>query len=82
MYSPIYCMQRYICLMELHFTPRQIFYFSTVSKTWYTYYRIMQQRSRRWRSWKKFRETGLPRDYDAYKIYRNKLKDLIQGQVS
>ena len=41
--------------------------------------KIKEQRSRRWNSWKKFRDSGLPRDYDAYKVERNRLKDAIRG---
>ena len=41
--------------------------------------KIKEQRTRRWKSWKKFKSSGLPRDYDAYKIERNRLNDLIRG---
>ena len=37
-------------------------------------------RKKRWRCWTNFKESGLPRDYDLYKIERNKLNDLIRGE--
>ena len=40
--------------------------------------RIKKQRVRRWESWTKFKRTGLPRDYDAYKLERNKLNDVVR----
>ena len=40
--------------------------------------RIKQQRLRKWRSWTRFKETGLPTEYDAYKMERNKLNDVIR----
>ena len=39
---------------------------------------IKKQRSRKWKSWTKFKRTSLPRDYDAYKLERNRLNDLIR----
>ena len=41
--------------------------------------KLKKQRVRKWHSWKKFKETGLPRDYDGYKIERNPLKDLARS---
>ena len=40
--------------------------------------KIKGQKSKRWKSWKRFRETGLPRDYDTYKMDRNKLNSLVR----
>ena len=40
--------------------------------------RLKSQRTERWRKWKRFKETGLPRDYDAYKLERNKLNNFIR----
>ena len=40
--------------------------------------KINKQRKEKWRHWKKFRQSGLPRDYDAYKTERNKLGDMIR----
>ena len=36
------------------------------------------QRTTQWRSWRKFRQTGHPRDYDAYKMERNRLTDMVR----
>ena len=36
------------------------------------------QRTERWRAWKKFKDSGLPRDYDAYKFERNGLNNLVR----
>ena len=41
--------------------------------------KIKEQRSRRWKSWTKFKGSRLPRDYDAYKLERNRLNDLIRS---
>ena len=41
--------------------------------------RIKAQRAKRWKSWSRFRTSGLPRDYDDYKIDRNRLNDMIRG---
>ena len=41
--------------------------------------RIKLQREKRWKSWSKFKRSGLPRDYDAYKVERNKLNDMVRG---
>ena len=40
--------------------------------------RIKKQRFEKWKSWTKFKKTSLPRDYDMYKMERNRLKDLIR----
>lgn len=41
--------------------------------------KMKDQRSARWRSWTRFKKTGLPRDYDAYKLERNRLTDMIRS---
>ena len=41
--------------------------------------KIKLQRSKRWKSWRKFKNSRLPRDYDAYRIERNKLNDMVRG---
>ena len=41
--------------------------------------KIKLQRTKKWKSWNKFKQSHLPRDYDAYKLERNKLKDIIRG---
>ena len=41
--------------------------------------KIKEQRTRRWKCWTRFKSSGLPRDYDAYKVERNRLNDLIRG---
>ena len=45
---------------------------------WMRCAKIKRQRSRRWRSWNKFKATSLPRDCDAYKFERNRLNDIIR----
>ena len=40
---------------------------------------IKKQREKKWKAWKKFKLSDLPRDYDAYKIERNKLGDMIRS---
>ena len=40
---------------------------------------LKAQRSEKWKRWKKFKETGLPRDYDAYKMERNRLNDMTKS---
>ena len=40
---------------------------------------IKEQRCRRWKSWTKFKDSRLPRDYDAYKLDRNRLNDMVRG---
>ena len=39
---------------------------------------LKKQRAVKWRKWKRYKETGLPRDYDAYKMERNRLGDMIR----
>ena len=46
---------------------------------WMRSARMKVQRTNKWRCWTKFRGSGLPRDYDAYKIERNRLKDMIRS---
>ena len=46
---------------------------------WMRCNKIKLQRARRWRSWSKFSNSSLPRDYDAYKVERNKLNDMVRG---
>ena len=41
--------------------------------------KIKEQRCRRWKSWTKFKDSRLPRDYDAYKLDRNRLNDMVRG---
>ena len=36
------------------------------------------QRREKWRWWRTFKRSGLPRDYDRYKMERNRLKDRIR----
>ena len=45
---------------------------------WMKCAKIKRQKAKRWRCWTKFRRTGLPRDYDAYKLERNLLNSLIR----
>ena len=40
--------------------------------------KIKKQRGRQWRQWKKYKWTGSEMDYDAYKMERNKLVDVIR----
>ena len=46
---------------------------------WMSCPKLKKQRSAKWQCWKKFRKTKLPRDYDAYKMERNRLKDMIRS---
>ena len=39
---------------------------------------IKAQRRAQWRTWRKFRQTSHPRDYDAYKMERNRLTDMVR----
>jgi hypothetical protein len=39
---------------------------------------LKRQRNCKWQSWKRFKQTQLPRDYDAYKFERNQLNDMIR----
>ena len=43
---------------------------------------LKKQRTEKWRKWKRYKETGLPRDYDAYKMERNRLGDMIRSAKS
>ena len=40
---------------------------------------IKKQRFLKWKAWKRFKQSDLPRDYDAYKMERNKLGDMIRS---
>ena len=40
--------------------------------------RIKRQRTAQWRSWKKFKQTRSARDYDEYKMERNRLCSMIR----
>ena len=40
---------------------------------------LKARRTAKWRSWKKFKRTGLLIDYDAYKFERNRLNDAIRS---
>ena len=40
---------------------------------------IKKQRFLKWKTWKRFKQSDLPRDYDAYKMERNKLGDMIRS---
>ena len=39
---------------------------------------LKSQRREKWRWWKRFKNSGLPRDYDRYKMERNRLKDMTK----
>ena len=41
--------------------------------------RLKEQRTKKWRSWKKFKRTGLLIDYDAYKFERNRFNDALRS---
>ena len=41
--------------------------------------KLKAQRREKWRRWKKFKDSGLPRDYDFYKMERNRLKDMTRS---
>ena len=41
--------------------------------------KIKEQRTRRWKAWTRFKSSRLPRDYDSYKMERNRLNDLIRS---
>ena len=45
---------------------------------WMKCTKIKKQRVSRWRSWRRFKESSLPRDYDAYKTERNRLNSMIR----
>ena len=40
--------------------------------------KIKEQKEKRWKSWTNFKNSRLPRDYDAYKMERNRLNDLVR----
>ena len=40
--------------------------------------KIKKQRAIQWRAWKTFKQTGAAMDYDAYKMERNRLGDMIR----
>ena len=46
--------------------------------SWMRGAKIKVQQVKRWRCWKKFKETGFPRDYDAYKVERNISNNLVR----
>lgn len=46
---------------------------------WMRNARIKKQRTEKWKSWRKFRRTGLLMDYDAYKFERNKLNNIVRS---
>ena len=39
---------------------------------------LKDQRREKWRWWRRFKDSGSPRDYDRYKMERNRLKDRIR----
>ena len=41
--------------------------------------KIKAQRTAQWRAWRRFKQTGLPRDYDSYKTERNRLCDMVRS---
>ena len=41
--------------------------------------RIKKQRTMQWRAWKRYKQTKLVLDYDAYKMERNRLCDMIRS---
>ena len=47
---------------------------------WMVGAKMKEQRKEKWKKWKVFTRTGLPRDYDAYKMERNKLGDMIRSK--
>ena len=40
--------------------------------------KMKKQRTEKWRAWSKFKDSGLPRDYEAYKFERNRLNNLVR----
>ena len=46
---------------------------------WMRSAKLKVQRREKWKRWKKFRTSRLPRDYDAYKMERNRLNDMIRS---
>ena len=43
---------------------------------------VKKQRAEKWRKWKQYKESGLPLDYDAYKMEQNRLGDMIRSAKS
>ena len=41
--------------------------------------KMKKQRTVQWQCWRQFKQTGLPRDYDMYKMERNKLGDMVRS---
>jgi len=41
---------------------------------------IKKQKALRWKKWRTFRRNGFPEDYDAYKMERNRLTQLIRSK--
>ena len=41
---------------------------------------LKKQRNRKWQSWRKFKGSKLPRDYEEYKFERNKLNNMIRNK--
>ena len=37
------------------------------------------QRRKKWKQWRQFKLTGLPRDHDSYKTARNRLKEMVRS---
>ena len=46
---------------------------------WMSYPRLKRQRTATWRNWRAFKQSRLPRDYDMYKMERNRLKDMTRA---
>ena len=46
---------------------------------WMRSAKLKIQRREKWKRWKKFKTSKLPRDYDAYKMERNRLNDMIRS---
>ena len=40
---------------------------------------IKRQRVAKWKSWKKFKRTRVPIDYDDYKFKRNRLNNVVRS---
>ena len=45
---------------------------------WMRSAKLKSQRLEKWRCWQRFKASGLPRDYDAYKMEQNRLGDMIR----
>ena len=46
---------------------------------WMRNAKLKSQKTEKWRRWKMFKKSGLPRDYDWYKMERNRLKDMTRS---